>query len=1514
MEKKRYLLLAVCFLLLGSATTVRAQRTMDKLSRGLVATIAQSGKGNFVSWRVLGEEYYDVTYNLYADGSLIAKNLTVSNYEHSEGTTTTQYSVAPVVKGVEGEKCAAVTRFAESSYYSLTKFYTGFLKITGATMTSRTGADITANYEFNDVVLADLDGDGMPEIIAKRLYTGSPGVSDATNTSAYNRIEAYNVGGNRLWSIDIGPNMQSGADEQFDAVAFDWDGDGKAEVLMRGADNMIIHHPDGTTTEIGDMTHDIRKTNNTEYSMPKNEYLLYMEGATAKPYVIGDNGEQWMDYPAKRLESGETSWSDAWGDGSGHRATKHYFGAPYLDGKKPSIFIGRGCYTRHKFYAFDVDPLTHRLTERWHWLNNTDGAWKGQGYHNFAVADVDMDGRDEIVFGSMVIDDNGLGLSTTGLGHGDAQHCGDLDPYRFGLEQFACNESSPAMNYRNATTSELYYRMKSTGDDGRALAGNFYNDYPGSQGQSSQTSVLSLTADKELPDASGWDLAFRIYWDGDLCDEVLNSPGTARQPKIDKPGYGRIFLGDGNMNNWSKNNPCATGDLFGDWREELLVRYGNDLLIYTSNYPTDYRIPTLWHDHQYRQGMVWETIGYNQPPHTSYFLGELEGITIAPPPLTTEGRTIVNNGGTISSALNGKQVLVYDNADNEVTIEAGAHPWVAVFNAPSWVQGTAASECTATKPTINYNYYTCTVKGGGFSGATRIVKQGEGTLILPDVEMTHSGNTDVWNGTLTFNGTMKNSPLWLNRHTALNSTGTFRSIKADYNATIRPGGESNIGTITTDSLCLGFGSRIVFDLGSDLTADRIDAKYLSIETKSWTYGPKYLNPVFEFNVTDLQTGKYPIISVAELNGDLSSITIEGVSSERSAKLVQEDGTVYLEIGDIRNATNIVWTGASSDTWDFAQSPNFTTKDSQEATIFVTNDNVTFDDTAVKKDVTLSGSLEADSVIVDNTDGYTFNGTGSIAGATTLVKRGSGKLTINTDNTYTGGTRISGGTVVVSLLSNENRTYGALGAVTKTAPDFIIENGATLRTTGIVTQGSPMRMEGDNGGCIENIKDFVVNKPISGTMLTKKSSGWMKLNTNNSALTRLKIAGGTVQCVACTTPAKTVEFVTGTLNENAGSSYAIEVPKAGQGTWSLVNNATYSNKVTGEGTLTIYCPVIHGSSWYATRTHIAINLSGFTGTIMATADTEDTTPRFTLDTNSGMPNGTLNIASGVTVQNTGKTFHVGTLAGTGALGGYASFANNGATGTNTWKAGTENDFFWGGKVTSNSKFDKVGSGKMTVSGVWDNTGAVTVTEGNLNLRSGSSLGTGSLTIQSGGTLSGTTTLSNSSVTVNGTIQPGLTYGSTSGIIKFGDKNVTVNESGTLIFNIRGAATTYSTGGPSLQGINRMQMNGHVHLNLKEGVDWEVGDSIVLWKATTNTGTPILDNNVVDSTKALVWDETDLYRGILRVVKSTDGISDIHSDSNSTQNAIYDLAGRKVGNTTEGLAPGVYVRNGRKFVVR
>ncbi len=721
---RRHILAMV--LLLLTATPAFPQRFTDKLDRGLVATVAMSGSGNFISWRILPEEYYDVTYNLYANGNLIKGGLKVSNFVHTGGNANTKYQVAAVVRGVEGDKCAEVKRWAGIS--NLTNGvsdnpHTGYIDINAQSAVDRAGQTCTNNYEFNDCVPADVDGDGQVELICKRNFTGD--ILNASNKTRFHRIEVIKLDGTRLWWIDLGPNMMAGPDEQWDAVAYDWDMDGKAEVLLRGADNMYVHTATGHDIAIGNMNYYAPRT---QYTCEGAEYLLYINGTTGEPYGWDGTADKFtpMAYPLKRYESGEAQNLGTWGkegDG-GHRSTKHYFGAPYLDGQKPSIFLGRGCYTRHKMCALDVNPATHALTQRWMWTNNQgwNSPWYGNGYHNFAIQDVDMDGRDEIVFGSMVIDDNGKGLSTTGLGHGDAQHCSDLDPYRWGLEQFACNEDEPAMNYRNATTSQMYYRMQSTGDDGRALAGNFTNRYPGSVGQSSQTGVLSLTADKVISGQGGYALNARIYWDGDLCEEILDSPGTAKAAKIEKLDGGRIFNSEGHLNNDSKNNACLTGDILGDWREELLVANGTGMRLYTTSRPTTFRIPSLWYDHGYRNAMLWETIGYNQPPHVSYFLGEMEGITAAPPALTTTGRVSLADGGTIGTDLNGQQVLAFANADFTVSIAEGAQPWVAFFNVPGWVQGNNASETSATKaPT--FTTYTCTVTGGGLAGAAHLVKQ-----------------------------------------------------------------------------------------------------------------------------------------------------------------------------------------------------------------------------------------------------------------------------------------------------------------------------------------------------------------------------------------------------------------------------------------------------------------------------------------------------------------------------------------------------------------------------------------------------------------------------------------------------------------------------------------------------------------------------------------------------------------------------------------------------------------------
>ncbi len=1291
--------IGLMFLGLAMSCVAMAQRATDVLDRGLVAL--PSGSGNFVSWRIMGEEYYDVEYNLYRDGvKLNPVPLKVSNFTDNKGTAASKYQVAPVVRGVEQEKCAEVTRWNN-----------GYLDIPMQPVINRNGQNVTSNYTLNDVSLADVNGDGISEFIVKRNSNTAKEYS--TNKYDFHRLECYTITGKRLWYIDLGPNMISGPDEQYDIVGYDWDGDGKAEMLLRGADNMIIHKADGVTVEIGNMNFDSRNTlqsdANMAYTHTGNEFLLYLNGETAEPYVT-------MPYPLPRLEKGQTDLNAVWGDGYGHRSTKHYFAAPYLDGRRPSIFLGRGAYTIHKMCALDVNPETHELTQRWRW-DDPGGAWRGQGYHNFGIADVDLDGRDEIVFGSMVIDDNGKGLSTTGLGHGDAQHTGDLDPYRWGLEHFACNEDRPAMNYRNATTSKIYYRLVGTGDDGRALCGNFTNSYPGCVGKSASSGVISTVADKVLPGVPGFDLNFRIYWDGDLCEEILNSPGTEKEAKIDKMvgnSINRIFTSSGaKMNNWSKNNPGATGDIIGDWREEMVLRTSDNakLRIYTTSTPTPHRIYTLWHDHQYRQAMVWQSMGYNQPPHLSYFLGELEGITVAPPPLTMTGRTEVSNNGTVGTDLNDKHVIMCETNDMTVSIAEGASPHVLTFNVPSWVQGTTNND------NIIYDKFTYTVNGAGLTGAARLVKQGDGILNLPAVDMTHTGNTDIWAGIVNFNGTMKNSKLWLNRFAEFNADGgVFRGIEMEYASILRPGGLNKVGEVSTDTLNLNFGAIMELDvIGASKASDVIKAKHIVIETKSWEYGPEYLTPVIRLVLPeggDLETASYLIAEAESIEGNLGAIKLEGTYGKKSS-LKHEDGKVYLVVEGVRDASLVLWNGQNSAIWNYASDMNFI--NDGDASYFVENDKVRFTDDATVFNVELVGDLPCDTVFVDNTTAYTFSGTGAIKGAATLVKSGTGRLTISTDNTYTGGNRISGGVVSVSSLSNENQAFGNLGAVTANPLHFVIENGAVLQTSAAVQMGSPIRFEGEEGGVISNSYDFAMNKPFSGTVMEKRGAGWLKTYASGSGLSRMIISGGTVQNHSGIA-AKVVEIRTGSLVDQVGTGNEINVPEGKTGSWTTANRQTYSNKITGAGKLTVYCATEKGSDWVATRTPIQINTSEFTGTLVPQA-TNASDGRFTLNTPSGIAKGRMDIPSGIIVQNTGKVYTIGELTGSGTLGAGCTFSNGATVGANTWKVGSLNtDFTFAGSITgSGTVFEKLGTGMMTMTGTSDFTGKATISAGTICLQ-------------------------------------------------------------------------------------------------------------------------------------------------------------------------------------------------------
>ena len=1542
---KKLLLMALAVMM---STNVMAQRTMDKLDRGLVAVPGRNG-GNHVSWRKFGEEYYDTEYNLFRNGTKIANSISTSNYEDPDGNSNSVYSVEAIVNGVAGQPSAEVKAW-DTQYFDVK--VQPVVNREGKTIANGSG-DNQEGYILNDISLADVDGDGVVEFIVKR--NNNTGIIRATdNKTDFNLLECYKLDGTRLWWIDLGPNLMAGPDEQWDMIGYDWDGDGKAEMIMRGADNMIIHTASGRSINIGNMDYYAPRD---EYTHQGAEYLLYLNGATGEPYGWDANSDSYtpMTYPLPRFEEGEAEnilnatdaeYAAVWGDkDTGHRSCKHYFGAPYLDGRKPSIFLGRGCYTRHKFCALDVNAATHELTLRWRW-NCYDSAspWFGNGFHNFAIADVDMDGRDEIVFGSMTIDDTGFGLATTGLGHGDAQHCGDLDPYRWGLEQFTCQEGSQGNSYWNATTGQIYYRKADGGDDGRALAGNFTNLYPGCVGRSVSSELLSLSSDRintnlstgsSNANALYWsNLNNRIYWTGDLCDEVLNSPGNEREAAIWSYENGRLFTSSGcKMNNSSKNNPSAQGDILGDWREEVVVRTTtNDALrIYTTDYPSNYGIYTLWHDHVYRNGMAWQSVGYNQPPHVSFFLGEMEDITIAPPPVTMTGRKEVSNGGTIATCTD--HLLLCEQNDMTVNVTEGANPYIVTVNAPSWVKGSGgtlsdgvitATKDTPKQPEREVIYYTHTLTGGAFSGNTRLVKQGEGRLVLPNVVEKHTGNTDVWNGTLVFDGTFESSPLWLNRHTTLISDGGkfMGGMKVDYNATIYPGGETKTGSITTTSLQLGIGARIVFDVNETI-CDQMNAESITIETKDWgEYGPTYKCPVFQFNVNgNLKEGRYLLGTIGNITGNLKDILIEGGNSGMRQSLEYEAGNkqLYFVVEALHAPAVITWNGTDDNNiWDYAMTENFLNEG--KATYSVKGDEVIFDDNAASTSVIMKEVVYPAKVTFQNdTKDYIFSSdktsNGYIANEAQIIKNGAGTVTFYTEN-KTGATIINNGKLIVSQLANNTgQTYGSLGDANQT---ITINNDATLAVKNTIITDQLVNVDGKANIEVPANTALTFNQGFKGTnaVVFKKGTGTMTLGANNT-FSKLVIEKGRVNAVQRSNIDQLpdiVEFHDGVLWGTTDDSNSrttrtnFVVPEDMNGTYYGSYRGANYGTLTGKGTFTVYSGGV--------RCYWNGDWSNFEGTVVpATVNRQAKptyTPTFNFTNSYGLPKASLLLNSDVIFytndpQTASKVYNIsiGNLLGTGTL----------STSASVTIGGLDKDIKFRGSFENSPKITKIGSGSWEITKTMSGIGSLNFKGGDIVLNNTSSktslFGTVTPIIQDSACLKGIGTVGSLRLQEGAVLQPGSCtasrrYGAitATGYI-YMDEGTKLN---LIIYSNIG--NQYSRSYIVVNG--ELKLNGELNIELGEEFVPSLGDSFTLWTAGSITGTPSAINLPM-LPDGLYWDTSELLtnNGTLKVTDTPTGIND--AIKYIEQNDIwYNLDGQRIGGKPSNK--GIYIKNGKKIVIK
>lgn len=635
---------------LSTNAQVTPKSQMEHLDRSPVALRAQEG-GIFVSWRLLGTEDAEATtFDVLAGNIIVARDLANTNFVHTTGTTSREYRIVTKVNGIAVDTTAAIKPW--SGAFKQLKLNRPATGPNGGT------------YSPNDCSVGDVDGDGQYELFVKwdpsnQKDNSQGGITDNVF------IDCYRLTGEQLWRIDLGRNIRAGAHyTQF--MVYDFDGDGRAELMCKTGPGSLDAKGNYVNAVATDAS--IKSVSGTALFRTNDgritggqEWLTVFHGTTGEAvHTIFYNPNRNTTYGG--AADGSFNWDDRSGHNDkasyGNRGERYLAAVAYLDGPDapPSGIFSRGYYTFAYVWAVNFDGK--QLHQRWLHASNARTSYKlttydasgkgttktysnlppstsgggsrtlyGNGNHNLSVADVDGDGCDEIIWGSSALDHDGKLLYAVGFGHGDAIHLADMNPDRPGLELFDIHEEKGtyAWDLHDARTGEVLFKGGPSGvDNGRGMAAQLDSRHRGYYFSSAKAGEQRSAVTGNVISNATTSMNFRIYWDGDLQDELLNGN---RIDKWNGGGVTTLFSpADYNQSqtcNSSKATPNLSADLFGDWREEVIYWSKTDyatLNIFTTNIPSDYMIPTLMHDHTYRMGICWQNTAYNQPPHLGYYL------------------------------------------------------------------------------------------------------------------------------------------------------------------------------------------------------------------------------------------------------------------------------------------------------------------------------------------------------------------------------------------------------------------------------------------------------------------------------------------------------------------------------------------------------------------------------------------------------------------------------------------------------------------------------------------------------------------------------------------------------------------------------------------------------------------------------------------------------------------------------------------------------------------------------
>ena len=1504
---------------------MQAQRIHQKLARSVVAV--NRGSNVLVSWRKLAQEPEGTVYNLYrrtagaTDYTKVnASPLSLTNYSTTTSAMpyNTEFAVAPVINGVEGEKSSPFL-FKQQAYSNVFfdfNFETSLL----------TPNDYRAKYAWP----MDLNGDGAYDaVLVDRLA-----VDNAANT---HKLQAYTLDGTCLWTVDMGPNVIIDSGQNDMVTVYDINCDGKCEVIIKSSDGTRFWDAANKTWgtyAFGKSTSDTDGDGITDYRTQRVKnppfYISVIDGATGAELTSSELKYADVHDGVDQYSRTDRSNYMSDGDGTEYAFMGGHFAICY-DGVRPYVIME--CLdrttdkTHHNYvFAFGYD-WNNGVASNFHhfytWSRNDKTPWPAE-FHQLRVADTDGNGRDEMLQGGYGVNPWDNMVYSAGIGHGDRFIVSDIDPERPGLEVYAIQQSAllGQLTYDAATGEHIKeWYLPSVYDVGRGECLDCDSTRKGYEIYSFVSDYIydckgeKTDALRPYPCESSW-------WDGDLLREQISSPGgknySTNTMITTVPGGNRL-IEFSKESGWTVHagtgvRPAYMGDMTGDWREEIIQMKQTDdistgLIGYSTDIATPYSIYCLQEDPHYHLDCT--TRGYYQSPNTDFYLGHQMPKPPVPPTMVTDLRW--KSGDITTGCTTYDQTAAQNYADGK-----------SILFDISGANSTPISLTGAMKPkavyVMNPKGHDYTFSGTGtLDGEMTLTKSMQGTATFNN-DFNFTGNTIVSEGRLNVNGKIK-GPVELRAkgtlggNPVLNGAITFEGALNYEGCRLMPGTtDEPYGTMTVNHDLTLPGNVYIEE-----TLNTTDAKNgkLVVNGNLTLEGDN----IFTINLKEAKpvAGEYVLAEcTGTMTADVTKILtrgLDGLSYQVEARAHQ----LVLVINKTRAAAkDVKWTGTENGQWDY-QTSNFTSGGT--ASTFVTGDEVTFNDEAVQRNITVGETMMANATTFDFSNGtYHLTGEGGIGGTGTVTKKGSGELLMDLqDNSFTGAMNVNGGTLTVYHLA-DGGTHSDIGAAAATAGLWNMGKG-TLKMAGdnqatdrvLTLTGDTATINVQNASASLSLKGKVTG---SGYLL-KDGAGQLNFNyggTNTFAgmIVRKGIVAQGAWNTSFGNIGSPMLLCGGEVNlidiNNMSTIPTFDyVTTVQEGTSSIIRGTTRGTirgKFLGKGDLTIYSTGV--------RSDIYSDFSQFEGTLHAQGGnfrlmsnvTDMSKTHFVLENGAYV---THTVGGSNTNQST--TTKLGSLSSPSASATDATLGN----GIDAFEIGYNNEDtgFYG--MLKAQSIKKVGTGTLSIYKS-SSTSAVNVAGGNLEILNTISamtpFSTGAVNVSNGGTLCGYGCVQSVTAGKGATVMASTKNGLLSTLKCVGD--MTMNSGSTLQVYLKTYGNSkYNVGGTLTHNADTIKVI------VADDRVLQPGDEINVFVTNINQkGSYILTTEAPG--RVIEWDDSTLMTdGKLKVKSMTTGVDQLMLDSSKLVD-IYELDGTlyepqvQFGRILPHLPRGMYIVDHQKIL--